>query len=330
MKSADVRKQIKTGETAPIYLLEGDDLQSRHELAQEFAALVDEGLQAFNLQTFYANEATTASAHDQLIADLLSAARTLPMMSPRRVLIVHEAERLLSPRKSKDDDEDTGSAAAAVEKKRRKALSPSEELEQYFESPEPLTILVFVAGPLDANRRLVKSLRRCAISVDCGALGSSAEAARWVQNRLENDSLTIEPRAITMLLESTGLNLGRLRSEVDKLVLYAAGDQTVTAQHVKDLVLPTEMPADGPAVAMAIKDGNAKRALQEIAALWDAGAPYLPILGQVRWAAGQLRPDERARRALNLVLQTDLAMKTSGGEPRYLLERLVVDLCTRR
>jgi hypothetical protein len=30
------------------------------------------------------------------------------------------------------------------------------------------------------------------------------------------------------------------------------------------------------------------------------------------------------------VLQTDIAMKSSGGEPRYLLERLVIDLCTRR
>jgi hypothetical protein len=29
------------------------------------------------------------------------------------------------------------------------------------------------------------------------------------------------------------------------------------------------------------------------------------------------------------VLETDVAMKTSGGEPRYLLERLVIELCSR-
>ena len=65
---------------------------------------MDEGLQAFNVQSFYANEATSSAARDQLIGDVLSAARTLPMMAPRRVLIVHEAERLLSPRKGKDDE----------------------------------------------------------------------------------------------------------------------------------------------------------------------------------------------------------------------------------
>jgi len=42
---AEVRKQIKSGKTAPLYLLEGDDLQSRHDLGLEFASLVDEGLQ---------------------------------------------------------------------------------------------------------------------------------------------------------------------------------------------------------------------------------------------------------------------------------------------
>ena len=58
---AEIRKLIKSGKTGPLYLLEGDDLQSRHDLALEFANLVDEGLQAFNVESFYANEATNAA-----------------------------------------------------------------------------------------------------------------------------------------------------------------------------------------------------------------------------------------------------------------------------
>jgi hypothetical protein len=34
--------------------------------------------------------------------------------------------------------------------------------------------------------------------------------------------------------------------------------------------------------------------------------------------------------AADAVFQTDLLMKTSGGEPRVLLERLVVELCGRK
>ena len=327
VKPAEVRKQIQSGDTAPLYLLEGDDLQSRHDLAVEFAALVDEGLQAFNVQTFYANEATNAGARDELIGDMLSAARTLPMMAPRRVLLVHEAEKLLSPRKGKDDEGDAPAAAPAGQ--RKKSRTPLEELEDYVQSPERLTTLVFVAGALDANRRLVKLIRKHGVSVDCGTFDNSAEAAKWIKTRLDKDGLAIEPKAVTALLESTGRNLGRLRAELDKLTLYVAGEKVVTVQHVRDMTTPSDEPGQGPAVGSAIRDGKLKLALRELTTMLDAGTPYLPILGQIRWAAGLLRPDRRARRALDLVLETDIALKTSAGEPRFLIEKLVIELCSR-
>ena len=328
MKPAQVQAQIKAGETAPLYLLEGDDLQSRHDLAVQFAAVVDEGLQAFNVQSFYANDATTASGRDQMIGDILSAARTLPMMSPRRVLIVHEAERLLSPRKAKDDEE-APAALAAAEKKRKKSLTPAEELEEYFESPEPMTTLVFAAGDLDANRRLVKLLRKHAIAVDAGSLGSTADATKWIQKRLEEDKLTIEPKAVSLLLESTGLSLGRIRAQIDKLVLYAAGEKAVTARHVQDVVMPQSEPSEDFALGRAIWSGNARLALREVAALMDGGMPSFMVLGQIRAAARSLKPDAKAKDALDAVFNTDIAIKSSIGEPRYVLECLVVELCGR-
>jgi DNA polymerase III delta subunit len=327
MKPADVRKQIKSEQTGPLYLLEGDDLQSRHDLANEFTAVVDEGLHAFNVQSFYANEATNAGTRDQMIGELIAAARTLPMMSPRRVLLVHEAEKLLSPRKGKDDEDSPSPAASGGKKKR--SLTPTEELEEYFQSPEPLTTLVFVAGALDGNRRLVKLLRKHAVTVECGTLENAADATRWIKASLQKDGLDIEPRAVTVLLESTGLSLGLIRAAVEKLALYVAGEKVVTVQHVRDTTTPADEPGDGPVVAYAIRDGDVKTALREVTALLDAGSPHLPLLGQIRWGAGLLRPDARAKRALTLVLETDIALKSSGGEPRFLIEKLVIELCAR-
>src|SRR5690349_13697269 len=146
----EVRKQIKSGKTGPLYLLEGDDLQSRHDLALEFASVVDEGLQAFNVQSFYANEATNAASRDQLIGQILSNARTLPMMAPRRIIMVHEADRLLAPKRAKEEDEFEQPPGKAAGKGKRAATTPAEELEAYIEKPEPMTTLVFVSGPLDA------------------------------------------------------------------------------------------------------------------------------------------------------------------------------------
>jgi DNA polymerase III delta subunit len=323
---ADVRKQIKSGQTGPLYLLEGDDLQSRHDLALEFAGLVDEGLQAFNVQSFYANEATNAAGRDQLIGSLLSTARTLPMMAARRVVIVHEAERLLAPKRAKDD-EDQGELD--LPKKGKRGATPAEELEAYVEHPEPMTTLVFVAGALDANRRIVKLLRKHADVVDCGSLASPRDAAIWIQKRLEKDELTIDPKALNLLLQTTGLSLGRIRAEIEKLVLYAAGDAVITPAHVKDLVIPENESEGVFALIDAVRNSNAPRALLEISALIDAGVQPPLILGQLRAAAIQLRNDARVRNGLEAVLRTDVAIKSSAGTPQHLLECLAVELCAR-
>jgi DNA polymerase-3 subunit delta len=324
---ADVRKQIKSGKTAPLYLLEGDDLQSRHDLALEFAAVVDEGLQAFNVESLYANEASTASGRDSLIGAVLSTARTLPMMSPRRVIIIHEAEKLLAPKRGKDGDDSQGDLD--IVKKGKRGSSPIEELEAYFEKPEPMTTMVFVAGGLDANRRLVKILRKNADCVDCGSLASPRDAAQWIQKRLDKDELTIEPKALALLLDTTGLSLGRIRAEIEKLVLYAAGESAITANHVRDLVMPQNEPGEDFALGKAIWNADAAGALREIAAQIDAGAQPPMILGQIRAAAIRLRPDTRVKNSLDAVFRTDLAIKSSAGAPRFLLERLVVEICGR-
>jgi len=324
---ADIRKQIKSGKTAPLYLLEGDDLQSRHDLAIEFANVVDESLQAFNVQSFYANEATNAAGREQLIGSLISTARTLPMMSPRRVIILHEADRLLAPKRAKDDD-DAGENDAA-KKGKRGATTPAEELEAYIEQPEPMTTLVFVSGSLDGNRRVVKLLRKHADVVDCGSLASPREAAMWITKRLEMDELTIEPKALALLLDTTGLSLGRIRAEVDKMVLYAAGEATITAAHVRDLVRAQNEPGEVFALMDAIRDANAVMALREVSALIDSGMQPPMILGQLRAATIRLRPDARVKSGLDAVLRTDLAIKSSSGTPQYLLECLVVELCAR-
>jgi DNA polymerase III delta subunit len=324
---AEIRKVIKSGKTGPLYLLEGDDLQSRHDLAIEFANVVDEGLQAFNVQSFYANEATNAAGRDQLIGSLLSNARTLPMMSPRRILIVHEADRLLAPKRAQDEEE--GAPEITQKVKRVAAATPAEELEAYIEQPEPMTTLVFVSGPLDGNRRVVKLLRKHADCVDCGTLHDPREAAIWITKRIEKDEMTIEPKAISLLLQSTGLTLGRIRPEIEKLILYAAGESAVTVAHVRDVVIPQEESEGTFALMEAVQNANAPRALREVSALIDGGVQPPVILGQLRAATIRLRPDARVKSGLEAVFRTDQAIKSSAGTPQYLLECLVVELCAR-
>ena len=53
---AAVRKQIESGATDPVYLLQGEDDVEKSALAHEFEELVEEGLRAFNVERIHAGE----------------------------------------------------------------------------------------------------------------------------------------------------------------------------------------------------------------------------------------------------------------------------------
>ena len=65
----------------------------------------------------------------------------------------------------------------------------------------------------------------------------------------------------------------------------------------------------------------------------EAGAPPEKILGQLGWLVRTKFPvlvPGGVRAAVEALFRTDLDLKRSAGEPRVLLERLVVELCTGR
>ncbi len=99
ISTAALRKQLAAEATGPLYMLVGDDDTEKSAVAGEFAEMVDEGLRAFNVERLFGGETS--------VDDLTNAAATLPMMAPRRVVLVIEAEKLLIPkRESKAADEE--------------------------------------------------------------------------------------------------------------------------------------------------------------------------------------------------------------------------------
>jgi DNA polymerase III delta subunit len=110
------------------------------------------------------------------------------------------------------------------------------------------------------------------------------------------------------------------------VVLYALGQATITVADVRESVPPGPETAADFGIANAIRDNDAAVALTQLAAALDSGAVPVMVLGQLRVAAERL-PKPRVRAAVDALFRTDLALKSSGGDPRILLERLVVELC---
>ena len=86
--------------------------------------------------------------------------------------------------------------------------------------------------------------------------------------------------------------------------------------------------SDAWAITRAIEKGALATALRELALALDGGAvPYM-VLGQLGWVVRTKLPEVKVADALQALFETDLDLKTSAGDPRILLERLVVELCS--
>jgi DNA polymerase III delta subunit len=143
----------------------------------------------------------------------------------------------------------------------------------------------------------------------------------------QSRNTTIEPRAIQRFIERAAGDAARLRTDAERLFLYASGRKTVTAADVEAITTEVHLTSGEWAVTGAIERGAGAEALRELAAQLDAGAAPYMILGQLAWCARTKIDRRRVPAAIEAVFRTDVALKSSGGDPRVLLERLVVELC---
>jgi DNA polymerase III subunit delta len=310
-----VREQIASGTPDAVYLLQGEDDLEKSALAHEFEALVEEELRAFNVERLHTGDVASGDRLAAAVDNLIAAARTLPMMAPRRVVIVLQADGLLMPKRESE------AATRALD-----------DLEEYLKAPEPQTTVILVTSSVDKRGRLYKQLVKQAAIVDCGVLESPADAERWVRNRVATAGAQIEPAGARLLAERCGTDLKRLRNDVDRLLLYALGQKSITLDDVRQLVGPAALQDDW-AMTNAIEAGDAAGALRQLALLLDAGAPPEKVLGQLGWLVRAKLPmlaPPTLKGAVEAVFRTDLDLKRSAGDPRVLLERLVVELCAAR
>ena len=332
----DALAALRAGAVAPVYLLLGDDEVGKGPMVGSLEALVEPDLRPFNLERFYANEVS--------LAKVVSAARTLPMLGRRRVILLLRSEAVLKPKgrasQAADDAEDPrdqGTVSLADDG----AAAAAAEFEAYLAAPSPDACLVLIAG--DANRagRLAKLLLRQAVVVefwglktDREARGRDAAAAREAAHRLVRQraaeaGLRLEADAVEPLIDHAGTDIAALRGDLERLFAFCAGRGAITEEDVRAVVGGAAL-VDSWDLTRRIERGETAQALAQLRLALDGGASPYMILGQLGYFVRATLPRAAAARvpaAVDAVFRTDLALKTSGGDPQVLLERLVVELC---
>ena len=321
------RAQVASGATDPVYLIIGDDDHEKSALALALGEMVEADLRAFNVERLYAvDTAVTPST-------VAEAARTLPMIAPRRVVVVLQAEKLLAPRKKRGADAG-----------RRPGQTGG--------SLEPL--LDYLADPRRRRpwRSCSRARRAASARPTCRWRGTSRSPRRWsrprrwscargstaarirVVDRAAGDGRRARdgPSGRRALLQVSGGDVGRLRADVEKLLLFAAG-RAVTLDHVAAVVGAPAHHGDDWALVAHRAGRRRRRRCANCRRRW-TGAAACRFRFSDRLATAVRTPPPRGRfparrvpAAVDALLRTDLALKSSGGDPRVLLERLVVELC---
>jgi DNA polymerase III delta subunit len=310
-----------------VYVFVGEDVKLVDRMVDGVEATIDPAERPFAVERLYVGEEGGAPI------DIAAAARVYPMLGDRRVVFVMRAERLLKPKRA--------SKAAEGEE----ADEPAEEggwdfepLGDYIGAPSPSTVLVFVATEIDRGRRFTKRLMEKAQVVTFSGLGDSASGGRrdgradataLVQDEMARAGRSIDPAALKELVIRGGTDVTKLRSDLERLLLYTEGQARISAEDVREIASVDVSIDDEWALVTAIGEGDCARALREASRRLDRGDSVHAVLGQLRWWVSVRLAEAvpaRVAVAIDALLRTDLALKSSGGDERILIERLVVEL----
>lgn len=207
----DFYKEIKEERYQSVYLFSGpEELTKKEALAALRKAILPPGLEALN-------EATLEGCSAQAIID---SAETLPVMCPRRVVVVRDWPPLCAA-KAKADEADV------------------ERMLEWLKNPPESCILIFyMSVELDGRKKLPTALKKMGASVEFNHL-SGALLLKWCNQRLKPLNLRIQPEALNELTLMAGQDLNRLSGELKKLSAYVEDAPEIRAEDVRAIVAPS-------------------------------------------------------------------------------------------
>lgn len=230
----------------PLYLLLGaeDYFRSRAmNLLREKG--VDPAALAFNYSVFDARDGQAMAA--------LDLARTFPMMSPRRLVVLRDIESL--------------------QKQEHEAIA------QYADDPQLKSMLVMTAAALDRRTVFYRILKEKAHIVECDVL-KGASLAQWALQCARERGLDLPRNLADRLVELVGSDLNLLSNEIEKLALHSGPGGVKSAQAVEALVRSNRQHSIFELTG-ALGRRERKAALRLLNLLLDAGEPPLLILAMM-------------------------------------------------
>jgi len=202
MSAEKIIADWKKGNFRPIYWLEGEEpyyIDKVVEYAEKH--ILSESEASFNLTVFYGRDADWAA--------VVNACRRYPMFAERQVVLLKEAQHM------KDID----------------------KLEGYIDNPLGSTIFVvsYKDKKVDARTRFAKTLKQKGEVVTTKKLYDN-QLPQWAGEMVERHGLTINQKALALLVDHIGNDLNRIENEIEKLAVNLGSRKSITEDDIEQYI----------------------------------------------------------------------------------------------
>jgi len=327
MSLKELQNILQAGTVPGLILLYGQEsfFVEKGMLAVRDAVVTPEN-RDFNLTQFYGK--------DFVPNDVVEQARTFPVFAERRLVMIKNIHE-----------------------------SRSEQLENlldYVADPVPETVLLLTAEKIDARRKIFQLFKKNGVSIEFKKIYEN-QLPSFVRDLAKSSNLTLTAGALKLFCKRVGTNLAEVQGEMEKLIGYLGERDLADEADVAAIVSDTRIESIFD-LTDAMGRGDRSTALTLLDRLLAEGQAPLMILAMMArhfrqmWKISELvsqkvpqselprrvgaspyflkglmqqatRFDHRQyRQVFNRFLETDLALKSSGGEPRMQLEQLLLEI----
>lgn len=327
MNQAQLARAIEGGAIPGLLLLYGVETFLLERAVKGIVdKLVPTDARDFNLSVFDGREAGCA--------DILDAVRTLPVFAPHRLVLVKDCQHLKA---------DT-----------------LEGMLPYIKDPVPETTLLLTADKIDGRKKFYQHFKKAGEHVEFKGIYDNQLPA-FVREQARLSGVTFTEEAMALFCRRVGTNLQEVHGELVKLKTYLGQGNLIDTAEVEAVVSDTRVESIFD-LTNAVGQRNREQALRLFQRMLDEGEPPLRILSMLvrhfrqLWKARDLMRQgvaknalpkalginpyfidgvlaqarhfshDQCRRAFDIFLQADLALKSSGAHPSAMLEQVLLQL----
>lgn len=195
---------IRKGDPATCYVLHGEEAYYIDLIVSNLEKyVVPEDERDFNLDVFYGNDAD--------IDYVIAAAQQFPVMSQRRLVILKEAQGM------------------------HQARTALEKLGPYLARPNQTTtfVLVYKGEPFAASSKILKGASEGGAVVFRSDIPRDYQLKNHLRDFCTERRISMEEKALDMLIEYIGAPLSKLFGEVNKLVTIKGEGKRITCDDIE-------------------------------------------------------------------------------------------------